>query len=203
MAGVQQKIWLACWSLANELGRHTFTCELTDLMKIAYTERKGYFSVNEKVEFYDHIKSLEQTKLGFSQITKKKNRKRLVCETFEIPLLQVHYHSGTKEGRYPLSLTLSILNAVPNPGAMAFVGAAFKKKTLELHADDIELATWIQTRKSQLKDEKFIRIDLAFLFKLAGLEKTAITNKRQAKKLLQKKLCRLCEKHSCIGTRKN
>ncbi len=42
LAGTQQKIWLACWQLANELKKFNYTCQLTDLMRLAYPERNGY-----------------------------------------------------------------------------------------------------------------------------------------------------------------
>jgi hypothetical protein len=193
MAGIQQKIWLACWRLANELRRFTFNYYLTDLMKIAYPEREGYFSVSEKVEFYDHIKSLEQTKISFSK-PQKKRKDKIIYQTFEIPLLQIVSHIGGESDKYPQQLTLSILNPLPNPGKMAFVGAPFKHKTLELHADDTQLAAWIQTRKGQRSEEKFIFVELDFLLKLAGLERTCQSNKRHAKRLLMKKLNRFQEK---------
>ena len=74
LAGVQLKIWLACWRLGDELRRYSYTCQLIDLMKIAYPERKGRFSVSDRTEFYDHLKSLEQTKLVFSKPKNSSNK---------------------------------------------------------------------------------------------------------------------------------
>lgn len=86
------------------------------------------------------------------------------------------------------------MNPLPNPGKIAFVGAAFKHKTLELHADDTALAAWIQTRKSQRREESAIRVEREFLIQLAGLQKTDISNKTVANKKLILKLNRLVEK---------
>lgn len=195
LAGVQQKIWLACWSLGNKLKKFTYTCQLTDLMYLTYPERNGYFSVSDKIEFYEHLKSLEQTRFVFSKPYKKGNRKKELRISYNIPLLSIPFQLGEGD-KYPQQITLSIRSFDPDPvhEKISYVGAEIKHKTLELHADDMQLATWVQTRKAQRQKEEFIEVDLEFLFKLAGLERTAATNKGEAKRLLKKKLERCVEK---------
>lgn len=191
LAGIQLKIWLACWRLGDELRRYSYTCQLTALMRIVHPARKGYFSVSERTEFFEHLKSLEQTKLIFSRPNPGTKRKKELYQTYEIPLLQIISRIGGEDDKYPQQITLSIMNLFPHPGKMAFLGTAFKLKTLELHADDTQLATWIQTRKGQRPDEKFITVERDFLIKLSRLQRTDATNKTVANKKLILKLQRL------------
>lgn len=195
LAGVQQKIWLACWRLGNQLKKFAYTCELTDLMKLTYPERNGYFAVSDKIEFYEHLKSLEQTRFVFSKPYRKGNAKKDLRISYTIPLLSIPVQLGAKD-RYPQQITLSIRSFDPDPinEKIANVGAEIKHRTLELHADDTQLATWIQARKGQRPREEFIEIDLDYLIKLAGLERTALSNKGEARKLLRKKLQRCVDK---------
>lgn len=190
LQGVQHKIWMSAWKLANQLGRFTYTCELTKLMKICYPERDAFFSTQEKIEFFGHLRNLENTKIIFSR--KIPNSKKI--EDLEIRLLDIHSKVRENE-HYPHEIRISILNipAFQNE-KMAFVGASYKNQTLELHSDDMQLATWIQTHKSQGKEKSYIKIELSFLFQLAGLEKTAKSNKSQARKMLRGKFQRLVDK---------
>ena len=199
LAGPQQKIWLACWKLGCELGRHTYQCRLTDLMKIAHPDRDACFSSQEKLEFFEHLKSLEQTKFVFSKPQKKKKSGDIVYQKFEIPLLQIPGRIEEEKATSPDELTIVLLSLAPYPGKMAFVGTPIKNRTLELHSDDTQLATWIQTRGSQVPKQKNISVDLGFLFQLAGLERTAESNKSHAKKLLKNKLQRLVERGILSG----
>ena len=192
LAGVHQKIWLACWRLGNQLKKFTYTCALTDLMKLTYPDRDGYFSMAERIDFYEHLRSLEQTRFVFSK-PYMKGSKELMLSYF-IPLLNISQQLGKE--RYPQHITLSIRALVPYPAneKIVNVAAEIKHRTLELHADDTQLATWIQARKGQRPQEECIEIDLDYLLKLAGLERTALSNKTAAKKLLRKKLQRYVEK---------
>ena len=74
---------------------------------------------------------------------------------------------------------------------MAFVGAGYKHRTLELHADDQMLAQVIQSRKSQLMNKKFLRLERDYIMEVAGLKKTNESKKSVANKNLLKKLKRL------------
>lgn len=194
LAGIQQKIWLACWRLANELQKHVYSCQLTDLMRVTYPDHESFFSGSEKTEFFEHLKSLEQTKILFSIPENNTKRKKNIMQTFEIPLLEIKGRKGGEEDKYPQQITISIMNLLPNPGKMAFVGAPFKNQTLDLHADDILLAAWIQMRKAQRKDEPVIRVERDFLIRLAKLQKTDASNKSMANKCLIQKLRRIAEK---------
>lgn len=193
LAGIELKIWLSCWKVANEQRCSSFTCRLKDLMNATYPETHSYFSTTDKISFFVHLRNLESTKFLFSTPLSTK-RGRVMSQTIEIPLLRVVAHVGHQDGKYPEQLTVSLMNLDVDVGKMAYVGAAFKNKTLELHPDDTQLATWIQSRKSQLRGESVIQADLEFLFAQGGLAKTALSNTRHAKKLLKNKLQRLQEK---------
>ena len=146
LAGIELKIWLACWKVANEQRCASFTCRLTDLMNAAYPETHSYFSTADKISFFVHLRNLENTKFLFSTpLATKKGR--VMSQTIEIPLLRVVAHVGHQDGKYPEQLTVSLMNLDVDVGKMAYVGAAFKNKTLELHPDDTQLATWIQATK--------------------------------------------------------
>ncbi|CDZ80204.1 hypothetical protein BN1013_00710 [Candidatus Rubidus massiliensis] len=82
MQGVQHKIWLATWRLANELKKYTYTYALTELMRLCYPERNAYFQTKEKIEFYEHLKSLENTKIVFTRKRKKSPRSKTEVEDF-------------------------------------------------------------------------------------------------------------------------
>jgi hypothetical protein len=200
LSGVQQKIWLACWGIGNKLKKFIYTCQFTDLMHLTYPERNGYFSVSDKTEFYEHLKSLEQTRFVFSKPYKKGTRKKDLRISYTIPLLSIPVQLGEGD-QYPQQITLSIRPFNPDPvhEKIYHVGAEIKHRTLELHADDTQLATWIQVRKGQRQKEEFIEVDLGFMFKLAGLDRTAQTNKWEAKKLLRKKLQRYVDKGILIS----
>jgi hypothetical protein len=66
LAGVELKIWLACWKVANEQRCSSFTCRLTDLMNVAYPETLSFFSTADKITFFIHLRNLESTKFLFS-----------------------------------------------------------------------------------------------------------------------------------------
>lgn len=196
LQGVQHKIWLGAWRLANELKKYTYTCALTDLMRLCHPERNAYFQTKEKIEFYDHLKSLENTKIVFTRKRKKSPRSKIDVEDFvEIRALEIAKGTRKPDEKYPDSLTITVLNTSSLQNEkMAFVGAGYKHRTLELHSDDILFAQEIQTRKSQMQNAKTLRFDREYLIKLAGLMKTDNTKKSEANKLLLEKLQRLKEK---------
>ena len=193
LAGIELKIWLACWRVANELRSPTFTCRLSRVMNAAHPGTCSSFSTADKTTFFVHLKSLENTKFLFTTPCGTKRGKALI-RTIEIPLLRVIARVGHEVGRYPEQLTVSLMNLDVDVGKMAYVGAAFKNRTLELHSDDTQLATWVQTRKSQRRGESVLQVGLGFLLAQGGLARTAISNKRHAKRLLKNKLQRLQEK---------
>lgn len=194
--GVQHKIWLATWRLANELKKYTYTCALTELMRLCHPERNAYFQTKEKIEFYEHLKSLENTKIVFTRKRKKSPRSKTEVEDFiEIRALEIAKGTRKPDEKYPESITITVLNTASLQNEkMAFVGAGYKHRTLELHADDSLLAQVIQTRKNQMQQAKHLKLDREHLIKLAGLSKTDKTNKAEANRLLVEKLKRFQEK---------
>lgn len=106
--GVQQKIWIACCQLGNHLKTFNYECELTELMNLTYPNKKGIFFVSEKIEFYEHLKSLEQIHLVLSKSYKKaKSKKKEIRISYQIPLLTIPMHWGNIR-KYPHRITLSI-----------------------------------------------------------------------------------------------
>ncbi len=195
--GIWQKIWLACWLLGNKKGQFTYSCTLSELMHTAYPQRNSYFSNGEKIEFYEHLKSIEQTRFVFSKSIKKIQRKKKPILSYIIPLILITQEiRKSDKDKYPEQLTVSLRPFEPDPRneKIYHVGAAIKNKTLELHADDTQLASWIQTRKSQRPEENFLKISREFLIKLSGLQKTDESNKSVANKCLLTKFKRLLEK---------
>ena len=196
LQGVQHKIWLSTWRLANELKKYTYTCALTELMRLCYPERNAYFQTKEKIEFYEHLKSLENTKIVFTRKRKKSPRSKTEIEDFiEIRALEIAKGTRKPDDKYPETITITVLNTASLQNEkMAFVGAGYKHRTLELHADDTLLAQLIQTRKSQMQQSKYLKLDREYLIKLAGLSKTDKANKSEANRLLIEKLKRFQEK---------
>lgn len=196
-AGKWQKIFLACWSLGNDKEQFTYSCNLTELMQKVYPDRATYFGGNEKIEFYGDLKSLELTRFVFSKVIKKSKRKKDPTLSYILPLISItHELRDNSTDKYPEHLTISLRPFDPEPRTekIYHVGAAVKKKTLELHADDTQLASWIQSRKAQNQGKSYISVGRDFLIKLAGLQKTDASNKTVANKCLLTKLNRLVEK---------
>jgi hypothetical protein len=190
MTGRQKKVFEACWAMANKRLRRAFTCNLSDLMKLAYPNRKDtYFSTDEKVEFYQDMLDLADTKL---EVEKKKyersSKKKKGNDKYILPFITIHKTTdslpdSTKQSeKYPNQISISVLhNPLYEADKMYNVGAAIKYKTLELHADDLQLAEWIQIRKSQSMKEKYItftsRDDLLKIAKLDGITHTGTANR--------------------------
>lgn len=191
--GIALKVCLGCWAIANEKGNFTFTCPLTALMDRCNPNRNVYFNTEEKAEFYESIRILENTKFVITKFYKKTGRKEQY-ESYELKLLEIHKHSGEKD-EPPTYLTLSVFNPnnLPYKEKLAFVGVGVKHKTLELHADDTSLATVIQIRKNQMMHDEYISLTRDLLIEKAGLAKTNKSNKSHANKLLLNKLKRLSD----------
>lgn len=193
LKGVQLKIWVACWKMANTKARPTFTCRLTDLMKCSNPLRSAHFNSAEKLEFYEHLRSLENTKFVYTKFYKIKGKEKI--ESYEIRLLEIHRRSGDKNEETPQELTMTVLN-VPalQKQKTTFVGVGVKNKTLELHADDAMMSNVIQTRKNQNMDASHLKFEKESLMEISGLTQTSKTNPTRANKLLLEKLNRFMEK---------
>lgn len=192
LTGRQKKVFEACWAMANLKMRRTYTCSLTELMETAYPSRKNgaYFSVAEKVEFYQDLLDLSQTQFIVSKQQKKKTKKTQI-ESFLLPFITIHKfieeESEKDSDRYPNQISLAVLhNPLYENEAMYNVGAGIKYTTLELHSDDIQLAEWLQVRKNQQMNEKYIVIERSFIISLAnlgGIKHSGMANKRLVEKL--------------------
>ena len=187
--------------MANTKGKLTFTCRLTDLMNCSNPLRKAHFNSTERLEFYEHLRSLENTKFVYTKSYKVRGKDKV--ESYEIRLLEIHRRSGDKNEETPQELTMTVLN-VPalQKQKTTFVGVGVKNKTLELHADDTILASLIQTRKNQNMKSSCLKFERAYLMEISGLSRTNKINKTHANKLLGEKLDRLKEKGIILNSPK-
>jgi len=193
LKGIQIKIWTACWKMANTKERLTFTCRLSELMKYCNPSREAHYNSAERLEFYEHLRSLENTKFVYTRNYKERNKDKV--ESYEIRLLEIHRRSGDKNEGTPQELTMTILNAPAlQKQKTTFLGVGIKHKTLELHADDAMLANLIQTRKNQNMKAPYLKFERNSLMEIAGLSLTNKSKKAHANKLLLEKLARLQEK---------
>jgi hypothetical protein len=193
LKGIQIKIWKACWKMANTKSRYTFSCRLSELMKYSNPLREAHFNSAERVEFYEHLRSLENTKFVYTKSYKKKGKDKY--ESYEIRLLEIHRHSGYKDDEAPQEITMTILNTLAlQKEKTTFVGVEIKNRTLELHADDAMLANIIQIRKNQQMKASYLKYERNYLMEIAGLSLTNKAKKAHANKLLIEKLGRLKEK---------
>lgn len=193
LRGMQLKIWTACWKMANTKSRYTFTCRLSDLMNFCNPQREAHFNSKERLEFYEHLRSLENTKFVFTKRYKKGKVDKY--ESYEIRLLEIHRHSGIKDEEAPQEISMTILNTLAlQKEKTTFVGVGVKNRTLELHADDAMLANLIQTRKNQNMAATHLKFERESLMEIAGLSLTNKTKKARANRLLIEKLNRLKDK---------
>lgn len=193
LKGIQIKIWTACWKMANTKSRYTFNCRLSELMRYCNPLREAHFNSAERADFYEHLRSLENTKFVYTKSYKKKGKDKY--DSYEIRLLEIHRHSGYKDEEAPQEITMTILNTLAlQKEKTTFVGVEIKNRTLELHADDAMLANFIQTRKNQKMDGSHLKLERDSLMEIAGLSLTNKTKKAHANKLLLEKLGRLKEK---------
>lgn len=193
LKGIQIKIWTACWKMANTKSRYTFSCRLSELMKYCNPLREAHFNSAERAEFYEHLRSLENTKFVYTKSYKKKGKDKY--DSYEIRLLEIHRHSGYKDDEAPQEITMTILNTLAlQKETMTFVGVEIKNRTLELHSDDAMLANFIQTRKNQRMEDTHLKLERNSIMEVAGLSLTNKARKSHANKLLLEKLRRLKEK---------
>lgn len=196
ITGKQKKVFEACWAMANQKMRHTYTCSLTELMLLAYPARKdgSPFTVHDRVEFYQDLLDLTETRLTVEKKEKPGKKKREIA-TFILPFITIHkmieddfINRGKESDRYPNQISISVLhNPLYESERLYSVGAGIKWKTLELSHDDMQLAEWIQVRKSQSMKEKYItftnRKELLRLAKLDGIKHSGMANKKLLLKL--------------------
>jgi hypothetical protein len=180
-----------------------YTCSLTELMELAYPETKSYFTVQGKIEFYQDLKDLAETLLT---VEPNKARKKNGIDRYLLPFVTLHKITTSSElanlkesERYPNEISLSVLhNPLYEHEKTYNIGAPIKKRTLELRVEDVQLAEYLQIRKSQLMKEKYITFtDRAELMKLAKLDGTKHTG--TANRALLQKLERLKEKNIIVN----
>lgn len=202
LRGRQKKIYEACWALASKRLSRIITCNLTELLLIAYPDRKNKhsFSIEQKLECFLDMLDLSQTKLIVTKRMQESSKKKNQINSFLLPFITIHktstYNmaSEKKSERYPNSLSFSVLhNPMYERESMYNVGAGLKHKTLELRPEDTMLAEYIQIRKSQLMTGNHIIFhEREALFKLAGLE--GIEHVGMANKRLLDKFGRIQDK---------
>lgn len=186
IAGVGERLWLACWDIANEAGSSLFVVDSYDLYRKCHPGRKAYPNGEERKEFYNLVRLLECTKFSF---TRSNNKKSAATTTYELPVIQICSYDGCESSGWPRRLRLQVLPTLTDK--MAFVAAPIHKNTLHLDSADCHLATILQNRRSQYKSADIISFSVEDLIEHAGLHITAQTKPQQAKKLLLAKLARL------------
>lgn len=191
LSGVLLKILLACWKCAHRVQQFAFSCKLTELMRIVSPGRTAYFSTREKSNFFESLKSLEQTKFIFASAGKQKTRKKRTIKQQELHFLTITECIISEGNKYPNHISISLLDNHGALGKMAFVRAMFKNATLGLCEDDIYLASWIQIRANQSLEKECIMFPLRDLLRLSGLSPSTSSNVAHAKELLRKKLGRI------------
>lgn len=191
--GVVLKVLHACWKTACDKGHQfRFRCSFVDLMRAAYPERMTDFSSEEKLTFFTHLRTLERTKLQFRRRESTKRGGLPNTVTIEMPLLQIVQQRGREQSACPDEITICVMDLNHVQGSKtAFAPAKFKRSTLELHADNINLAQSIQVRASQNQQTKTITYDRVDLIRLAGLEGTDASHRPMANKRLREQLDRL------------
>jgi len=211
LTGKLKKMHETCWAMANLKQNRMISCDLTDLLMIAYpnSKDKNSFSIEQKLTFFQDFLDLSQAQITIEKAhVKTRSYKKKTTKTqtknhidrFILPFITIlktsNYNlaSTKKSERYPKNITFSVLhNTLYEQDSMYNVGAGIKHKTLELRQEDIALAEWIQIRKSQLMEKEYITIkDKDFLFKLANVDR--IQHSGMANKRLLDKLKRLKEK---------
>ena len=121
-------------------------------------------------------------------------RKKNTIAKFLLPFITIHKTSDYNvtsnkiNERYPNNLSFSVLhNPLYEREKMYNVGAGIKRNNLELHNDDVQLAEYIQIRKSQRMKDKFIiftdRKELLSLANLNGIKHSGMANKKLIQKL--------------------
>lgn len=184
ITGVGERVWLACWEFANEIGNWLFEIDTIDLFKKCYPDRISHPNGDERKEFLSLIRLLERTKFVFTR-----NRKKSPI-TYELPIIQIIARSQASNG-WHRRLKLQVLHPDAHTDKMAHVGTPFQKSTIRLDSADLHLATTLQIRHSQIQGQDILIISLEDLIELANLKRTAKAKMAQAKKLLLAKLGRL------------
>lgn len=209
LRGRQIKIHSACWDLVNMRLSRIVTCDLTELMMIAYPgTTKESFSVSSRSEFFQDLLDLSQTQLILHKNTqspaktknKRSSKRNGQIETFLLPFITIHktsdydMASNKKSDKYPNKISFSVLhNPMYAKEEMYNLGAGIKKRTLELRLEDQLLAHWIQVRMSQLMNDSHVKFtERDSLLKMSGLD--GIKHSGMANKKLLEKFGRLKEK---------
>lgn len=192
ITGIGERLLLASWDFANDARSWIFEVDTCDLYRKCYPDRIAHPNGEERREFLNLIRLLERTKFS---LVRKPNKKSSATTTYELPVLQICSFDGciNLNGGWPRRLKLQVLPPSAISDKMSFVGAPIHRSTLRLDHTDINLATMLQTRRSQRRGEDNIRFSLKDLIIVAGLQNTAKKKPAQAIKLLIAKLNRLKE----------
>lgn len=187
ISGVGERLWLASWDKANEVGCWLFEVDTYDLYRKCYPERKAEPNGEERKEFFNLIRLLERTKFFFTRKNNKDKKKSSI--TYELPIIQIFSFEGSLNSKgWPRRLKLQVLPPNAHEDKMAHVGAHFHRKTLHLDHSDTHLASMLQIRRSQCKNVDSITLSLEDLIKGSGLQNTYEAKPNRAIKLLGEKL---------------
>ena len=163
---------------------------LTELMCEAH-KRESYFNSEERREFYELIRLLDNTKFLKSRRPKKKatdlrNRK---TEWDIMPWLRIKGRTDVEGEKTPLRLTVEVYD----PGmfykdALAYVAAGYQKGIVDLRANSMLLGVHIEARKAQEVGKPHIALDRQETLLAAGLSGTDKKCSNTANRRLKRKL---------------
>lgn len=184
-----QKVLLAYWAYANDIGHFQYFAPITDIMSVAKgVDRKTSWSSAEKRKFWRLSKRLENTNLTFK------------CKTgnewidAKIPLLNLSITASSSRDQeirdgYPDKVTPQVLNSALEKTIRNVT--EISKGTLLLRPEDTSLAMYPQSRASQRRNDTSTKIDEKYAVELAGLAGTYKSNPRVARKRLKEKLTKM------------
>lgn len=186
LVNVRHKIMCACWTLAQKnhqnfekIATKPITLSIVELMRIYY--QKDYnFSVEDKNDFYDHLKGLSNT----SYILRKKLKKG----TYEdVHLKAISISKATlDEEKTPESITVTLFHCEPMTALQT------SRRYIELPNSYLNLnpsQTFLLVRLLTLLDQKDYQneldIDEEILMHVSGRHKTYLYKKQTGRKRLE------------------
>lgn len=182
------KTWMAYWAVANEHPSPEFTCKFTDILKcMSNKNRSTRFESDEKQRCWETTKILKKTVFKIEKIIRHNKSGDPVTKWIEQPLVEILGGEIEEKEKYPLKVSVKLLASGIN--SKDFAPANYNKNTLLLNPNDVLLAYMLQTRAAQLRNSEIHpKFDHESLFKLGNVEQTAISNRREARSKIKRKM---------------
>jgi hypothetical protein len=193
LLGLGKKMWLACWTIGNDLNQQTFSVPLNKIMAASFPARKSKFSDDERREFLEELKLLRIPQ--FTLIRRSKTKGKVVESKCHISILQIVAEKG-EQSYSPSDIMVNLLSIAPIPlknEKRQFVGVPVKRNTLIAGSRETNFELFLQTRKHQDRARKknppkFYDFRRSQLILEAGYQGTEVKNPRMANKRLKNRL---------------